>query len=158
MRLTLSSAFLVLLAAPVVAQEPPAVDRTKVYVSKPEACEALQSKGIDAFNDLDFTVMTFADGIQGMEFHCGFYDVKDKPHSNALLVEAICEEPGFMYPDLIAIGPWDDTTIQVASSRALESAANAELSGEGIDDSESQGQPLGVALYTRCDSLSELPR
>jgi len=63
-----------------------------------------------------------------------------------------------MYPDLIAIGPWDDETIQVISSYDLQSAAMAEASGEAIDDSENQGQPLGVALYTRCDSLSELPR
>jgi len=159
MRLTLSSAFVFLLAAPALAQEPQAaIDRTKVYVSKPEACDALKSKGVAAFDDLGFTAMTLADGIQGMEFHCGFFDVKSKPDSNALLVEAICEEPGFMYPDLIAIGPWDENTIQVVSSHDLQDAAMAQMSGETIDDSENRGQPLGVALYTRCDSLSELPR
>ncbi|MGB3027781.1 hypothetical protein [Paradevosia shaoguanensis] len=158
MHMTLSGAFVLMLVASAVAQEPGPIDRTKLYVSKPEACEALQTKGVDAFNDLDFTTLSFTDGIQGMEFHCGFFDVKSKANTSAVLVEAICEEPGFMYPDLIAIGPWDDKTMQVISSYDLQSAAMAEASGEAIDDSENQGQPLGVALYTRCDSLSELPR
>lgn len=158
MRLTLTCSLIFLLAAPTLAEEPAPLDQSKVYVSTPDACAALQSKGVEAFNDLDFTALTFKDGIQGMEFHCDFYDVKARPNSSAVLVEAICEEPGFMYPDLIAIAPWDDKTIQVSSSYDLQLAAMAQTSGDTTDNNANQGQPLGVALYTRCDSLSELPR
>ena len=147
------------LAAPALAQEDVAVvDRSKVYASRPEGCAALEGKGLDAFGDIDFQTLTFTDGILGNEFHCSFYDIKSLPNSPNLLVEAVCEEPGFLYPDLIAISPWDENTVQVVSSYDLQSAAMASMSGEAIDDSENQGQPLGVALYTRCDSLSELPR
>ena len=142
------------------------IDRSKVYVSKPDACKALKSKGVDAFQEGDFLAMTFKDGIQSDEFHCTFYDVKSKPNSDSILVEAICEEPGIQYPDLLAISPYSEGTIQVTSmaaaaeqSAAAGAAADAGTTAKGGTATTSDDDSSGATtVYTRCDKLSELPR
>jgi hypothetical protein len=141
------------------------IDRSKVYVSKPEACKALKSKGVDAFQDSDFMAMTFKDGIQSDEFHCTFYDVKSKPNSDSILVEAICEEPGIQYPDLLAISPESEGTIQVTSMAAAQEqgtnggpATDAATTAKGGSDANSDDSGGATTIYTRCDKLSGLPR
>lgn len=127
------------------------LDRTKLYVTDPAACSAIEKKGVDAWLDMDFLSLTFDGGIQSMEFHCNFFDVKTRPNSNFSFVSAICEHPGELYPDSFAIAPYDENTIQVVSAHmnALEMA--------GVFDS-SEGEGASAAtIYHRCDNLSEIP-
>lgn len=143
---------------PTLAQEP-AIDRSKIYVSEPSACAALEKSGVDAFMEESFLALSFNDGIQSMEFHCAFYDIKAKANSSQLFVDAICELPGQIYPDTLAISPWDDKTIQVVSSYDLTSAGFTTMAGdEPIAKQTDQGQSPGATLFTRCDTISELPR
>ena len=138
------------LAASVGAQEL-SVDQSKLYVTDPAACQMLQDKGVDAFGELDFLSMSFADGIQGMEFSCNFFDVKAKKGNRFLFVDAVCELPGEVYPDTISISPYDETSIQIVSSYDSAMAMSSGSSGE-------DGGSTGTTIYHRCDNLSELPR
>jgi hypothetical protein len=133
------------------AQQDMAIDRTRLHVSDPAACAALEKKGLDAFTDMDFLVLDFARGIDGMEFTCRFYDLKTRPGDTSLFVSAICQHPGEMYPDILAAAPYDERRVQVVSSRSLADEA------AGLSEPAEEGPP-GATLYTRCDSLSELPR
>lgn len=158
MRTALAVLGLVAVAVPALAQEP-AIDRTRIYVSEPSACAALEKSGIDAFMEESFLALSFEDGIQAMEFHCAFYDIKAKDNSSRLFVDAVCELPGQIYPDTLAISPWDDKTIQVVSSYDLNSAGFSTLAGdEPVSKQSDQGQSPGATLFTRCDTISELPR
>ena len=148
MRLALAFA---VLATPVVAQEDMVIDQTKIYASDPAACAALESKGIDAFTDSDFLVLKFPDGIQSMEFHCNFYDIKSRPNTPLLHVSAVCEAPGELYPDTFAIAPFAENTIQVVSSY------DAMMVTAGIYPPPGPTTNPGVTIYTRCDNLSEIP-
>jgi hypothetical protein len=139
-------------AGAVAAQEL-SVDKSRLYVTDPAACQKLETQGTEAFNDMDFLSLSFTDGIQGMEFHCNFFDVKGKKGNSFLFVDAVCELPGEVYPDIMSISPYDDTTIQVVSS-------NDSMMAMGADAETSEGETTdsGVTLYHRCDNLSELPR
>jgi hypothetical protein len=75
-RTMLTTAFLAVLAGTALAQEDMVIDQTKLYVTDPAACEAVEKQGVDAFMELNFLSLTFEGGIQSMEFHCNFYDVK----------------------------------------------------------------------------------
>jgi hypothetical protein len=141
---------LALLATPALAQEDMVIDQTKVYVSEPKACQALEKNGIEAFMESDFLAMTFEGGIQSMEFHCNFYDVKSRPNTPLLFVDAVCELPGELYPDTLAIAPYDDKTIQVVSSY------DAMMVNTGVFEPPGPTTNPGVTLYTRCDNLSEI--
>jgi hypothetical protein len=146
---------LIFAASPALAQS---VDQSKLYVTDPAACELLREKGVDAFGELDFLAMSFTDGIQGNEFNCNFYSVMAKDNSTDVLVQAICEEPGFKYPDLISVAPWDDTRVQVGSLYELQRALVSGTSGEATEPESSDGQAAGITLYSACEGLSELPR
>jgi hypothetical protein len=134
------------------AQEISTVDRTKVYVSDPAGCAALESDGLDAISALGFRVMTFDAGIQTLESSCNFFDIKSKPGNAHLLVSAVCENPGAIYPDLLSLTPLTTDTVQVVSSH--EAALNA----AGNNEPSSEGASPGATLFHRCANLSELPR
>ena len=143
---------LALLAAPAMAQEDMVIDQTKLYVTDPAACQAVEKQGVDAFMEMDFLSLTFAGGIQGMEFHCNFYDIKSRPNTPVLFVDAVCELPGELYADTIAIAPHDAESIRLVSSADSTLA----LLG-GIEADPDSPYPAGTTIYHRCDNLSEIP-
>ena len=149
--LALSSVMLA--AIPAFAQEDLSIDQTKIYVSDAKACGMIEDKGIEAFMDLDFLALDFSKGIQSMEFQCNFFDVKSRKGSSHLFIDAICELPGEIYPDILAVTPYSETEIQVASSADITWALNYEP-----DEAESADAivPSGTTIYTRCDNLSEI--
>lgn len=146
----LIAAFALLLAAPAMAQEDLRIDQSKIYVSDPAACGLLEQKGIDAFMDSDFLALGFPRGIQSMEFQCNFFDIKSREGSSYLFVNAVCELPGELYPDMLAIAPYSETEIQVVSS------ADAALAATGLEDTAREVAAPGATIYTRCDNLSEI--
>lgn len=127
------------------------IDQSKVYVSDPAACTALEEKGISAWEDVDFLALTFPGGIQAYEFHCDFFDVKQRKGNQFLFVDAVCEAPGEVYPDTLSISPWDETQIQVVSTYDTLMVVSGGQEPPGPTTNP------GVTLYTRCDNLSEIP-
>ncbi|MCW5720585.1 MAG: hypothetical protein KIS86_05530 [Devosia sp.] len=150
MKELLGLVFAVVMGAGAVAQEDLRIDRTRLHVTDPQACAVLESKGIEAFTELDFLALSFEDGIQSMEFHCNFYDVKGRKGSTHLFVDAICEAPGEVYPDILAITPYSETQIQVVS------AFDAAMVAAGLFEPNPEVATPGATLYTRCDNLSEI--
>jgi len=141
-----------LLTGASAAQEDMVIDQSKLYVTDPAACQAIEKQGVDAWMDMDFLSLTFAGGIQSMEFHCNFYDIKSRPMSPVLLVDAICELPGELYADTIAIAPIGDKTIRLVSS------ADSTLALLGGTEADPDSPfPAGTTIYHRCDNLSEIP-
>jgi hypothetical protein len=152
----LAISVLVLMAGPALAQEDLRIDRDRLYVSDPAACQALEKKGIDAWMDMDFLSLTFDRGIQSMEFHCNFFDVKEREGSTHLFIDAICELPGEIYPDILAVTPYSETQIQIVSQADIMLSLSGAMEGAVPDEADTYLTP-GVTLYTRCDNLSEIP-
>ncbi|WP_297104785.1 hypothetical protein [uncultured Devosia sp.] len=145
------AAMLLLVAAPVSAQEDLRIIRDRLYVSDASACEALADKGVDAWMDVDFLSLSFVDGIQSMEFQCRFFEVKEREGSTHLFIDAVCEVPGEVYPDILAVTPYTETQIQVVSGY------DAAMAASGQFETGSEVATPGATLYTRCDNLSEIP-
>ncbi|WP_332699338.1 hypothetical protein [Devosia sp.] len=152
MKAVLITIGLALLAGAALAQEDLVIDQTKLYVSDPAACQALEKQGLNAWTDMDFLSLTFTGGIQSMEFHCNFYDIKSRPNTPLLFVDAVCELPGELYADTIAIAPNDAASIRLVSSADSTLA----LLG-GIEPDPESPYPAGTTIYHRCDNLSEIP-
>lgn len=147
----LALALLCAMAGSAAAQER-GIDQTKLYVTDPAACQKLEQKGApETFGEMDLLALSFKDGIQGMEFNCGFFDVKAKKGNDFLFVDAVCEAPGEVYPDTMSISRYDDTSIQVVSTYDTTLAMSSGSSGQ-------DGASTGTTIYHRCDNLSELPR
>lgn len=152
----LAAPFLILLTLPVAAQEDLRIDQDRLYVSDPAACQALEKNGVDAWMDMDFLSLTFDRGIQSMEFHCNFFDVQGREGSTHLFIDAICELPGEIYPDILAVTPYSETQIQVVSQADIMLSLSGAMEGAVPDEADTYLIP-GATLYTRCDNLSEIP-
>ena len=134
------------------AQEEAPIDQGKLYVSDPAACSVLEEKGVDAWTELDFRTLEWADGIHSMEYHCNFVDVKSLRDENKnFFIEAFCEIPGHFYPDSFAVAPFSATQIKVVSSY------DALMDPDGAFQEPDAPQPPGVTIFHRCDNLSEIP-
>lgn len=127
------------------------IDQSRLYASSPQLCVNLEADGLAAFEDPMASVLSFTDGIQAMEFHCNFFDLKGRAGSNFLFADAICEHPGEVYPDSFSITPYDETSIQVVSAHL-----NALVMAGVFDSDEGEGVSAAT-LYHRCDNLSEIP-
>ena len=143
---------LFLMAGPTLAQEDVVIDQSNLYVTDPAACQAVEKQGVDAFMEMDFLSLTFAGGIQAMEFHCNFYDIKSRPNTPVLFVDAVCELPGELYADTMAIAPHDDTSIRLVSSADTTLAMQ-----DGFEADPESPYSAGTTIYHRCDNLSEIP-
>lgn len=133
-----------------LAQEDLVIDQSKLYVTEPKACEAIEDRGVDAFMDMDFLSLTFEGGIQSLEFHCNFYDIKSRTNTPLLFVDAVCSLPGALYPDSFAIAPNGEDSILVVSG----AETTLGLAGNSAPPSDF---PVGTTIYHRCDNLSEIP-
>lgn len=86
-----------------------------VYAASPELCEAARSGGAQAIFEDGYTVLT-ADGFVGIEYHCDFLQVIAGKRTPGFVVTALCEEPGYAFPDLLAIVPRGEGQLEVTSS------------------------------------------
>ncbi len=113
----LAIAAFVALSAPALAAEPEMIiDQSKTYVAQPSTCADLEAAGGDVYENADLLTLSFNGGMQGYEFHCEFFDVKSRPGDLGwLLVEAICEEPGLRWPDLLSVSQATEDSIEVVS-------------------------------------------
>lgn len=145
---TTLGASLIGLVGPASAQDGPQIDQSKLYVSDPNACAAIESKGGEAWMESDFISLSFDGGLQGNEFQCHFMDVKTLTSRGFIFVSSICELPGEIYPDTLAITPYDDKTIQVVSSYDTAMVAAGKF--------EPGTQAAEGTLFHRCDNLSEI--
>lgn len=141
-------AAMIALVGSAVAQDAPQIDQSKLYVSNADACAAIERKGAEAWMESDFISLSFEGGMQGTEFQCHFADVKTLPKRGFIFVSSICELPGEIYPDTLAITPYDDTTIQVVSSYDTAMVAAGKFA-PGTQSAEG-------TLFHRCDNLSEI--
>lgn len=98
-------ALAVLAPVAAVAQDPSAIDRSATYGTR-EDCGEGDGEGL---------VLDFTRGIEGIEYHCDFFEIKASENSIFLFVEAVCEAPGIRNPDLLSIAPYDDKSIEVVS-------------------------------------------
>lgn len=136
---------------PFLAAQELKIDQSKLYVSDPAACDALKDKGPAAFSDLDFLTLSFDRGIESLEFHCTFFEVKALPYNSHLFVSAVCEAPGEVYPDTMSISAYDEQTIQLVSSHDAMMVATGSFEPPGPTTNP------GVTMYHRCENLSEIP-
>ena len=86
-----------------------------VHVASPELCEAARAGGLQAIFEDGYTVLTAA-GFEGIEYHCDFVQVLAGKRTPGFVVTALCEEPGFAFPDLLAIVPRGEGELEVTST------------------------------------------
>jgi hypothetical protein len=107
-----------------------------VYSRSQEQCEAAK-KDFQAFIENGEVVLTQR-GLEGIEFNCEFIDWKMATRSPGAIVTALCEEPGYAYPQVFAFMPRGEGQVEVTLSLA-----------EGAD-----GAPSNAGMYYLCEGVT----
>jgi hypothetical protein len=94
-----------------------------VYARSKELCSQAQ-QDIQTVFETGEAVLS-ARGILGIEYHCDFMDLRTKERTPGWLATALCEEPGYAFPDLLAIMPRGEGELEVTSMRPAEEDGNS---------------------------------
>jgi hypothetical protein len=107
-----------------------------VYSRSQEQCAAAK-QDFQAFIENGETVLT-PRGIEGIEYNCEFLDWKMATRSPGAIVTALCEEPGYAYPQVFAMMPRGEGELELSLSLA-----------EGAS-----GEPGNAGMYHLCEGVS----
>ncbi len=108
-----------------------------VYLQSEELCQQAKTETIQAVIEAGNVLLT-ARGIEGIEFNCEFLEVKKATRAPAWLVHAICQEPGYVFPDVLSVTQLSPTQIDVVS-----------VVGPGDD-----AMPTNTASYQFCEGVA----
>lgn len=92
---------------------------TGVYAQSEELCAQAKKEGLQPVVEAGNVVLT-ARGIEGIEYHCEFLGVAKARRSGGWLVNALCEEPGYAFPDVLSIMPRSEGQLELASVRTAD--------------------------------------
>ena len=106
-----------------------------IYLTPPERCEDARRDGIESVLEQGELMLTRR-GLEGYEYHCEFIEVARSSRTLGWLVTALCEEPGYGFPDIIAIMQRGEGELELTSMSGSD--------GEGGND----------GLYGLCEGVS----
>lgn len=108
-----------LLAAAALCAATPALAEdivTGVWLETAELCEQERSDSLMAVLEAGHTMLT-ASGIEAIEYNCEFVQATKATRAPAWLIQAICQEPGFVQPDVLSLTQLSATEIELVSVR-----------------------------------------
>ncbi|ESZ04306.1 hypothetical protein NKH47_04270 [Mesorhizobium sp. M1060] len=99
-----------------------------VYLQTQELCAQAKKDTLQTLIDTGNVILS-ADGLQSVEYNCEFVQVAKATRSPSWAVTAICQEPGFLFPDILSITQMNATQIDIVSVRPT--ADEGEQAGNG---------------------------
>src|SRR5687767_6016109 len=104
----------------VPAQASAAEDFIKgVYLTSQELCAQAKKDSLQAVIEAGNTVLT-ANGIESIEYNCEFVQITKATRAPAWLVNAICQEPGYLFPDVLSVLEMNSTQIDIVSVKPVD--------------------------------------
>lgn len=99
-----------------------------VYLETEELCAQARKDGIETVAEAGNTILS-AHGLESVEYNCEFVQVTKAERSPAWAVIAICQEPGYLFPDVLSLTQMSPTQIDLVSVKPLP--ADGEVGGNG---------------------------
>jgi hypothetical protein len=99
-----------------------------VYLQTQELCAQAKKDTLQTVIDAGNIILS-ADGLQSVEYNCEFVQVTKATRSPSWAVTAICQEPGYLFPDVLSVTQMNATQIDLVSVRPA--ADEGEQAGNG---------------------------
>jgi hypothetical protein len=90
-----------------------------VYLTSEELCAQARKDSLQTVIDAGNTILT-ARGIESIEYNCEFVQVTKATRSPAWLVNAVCQEPGYLFPDVLSVLQMSPTQIDLVSVKPVD--------------------------------------
>ncbi len=130
------------IAALAVLPTPPAladVDFVKgVYLQTEELCAQAKADGLQAVIEAGNILLT-SRGLESIEYNCEFLQALKAERSPSWAVTAICQEPGYVFPDTLSVTEMTPTQMDLVSVRPVDTEGGGSGNGgsyylcEGIE-------------------------
>lgn len=89
---------------------------TGIYMRSQDLCAAAKKGGIESVLE-EGNVLLTERGFESYEYNCEFLTVTPATRAPGWLVTALCQEPGYAFPDVLSVIKMNDTQIDIASVR-----------------------------------------
>jgi hypothetical protein len=90
-----------------------------VYLTSEELCAQAKKDSLQSVIEAGNTVLT-ARGIDSIEYNCEFVTVTKATRAPAWLVNAVCQEPGYLFPDVLSVLEMSPTQIDLVSVKPVD--------------------------------------
>lgn len=90
-----------------------------VYLASEELCAQAKKDSLQSVIDAGNTILT-SRGIESIEYNCEFLQVTKATLSPAWLVNAVCQEPGYLFPDVLSIAQMTPTQLDLVSVKPVD--------------------------------------
>lgn len=90
-----------------------------VYLQSEDLCARARKESLQTVLE-DGNTMLSQRGIESIEYNCEFLQVSQATRSPAWLVQAICQEPGYLFPDTLSIVQMTDTQLDLVSVKTAD--------------------------------------
>ena len=108
-----------------------------VYLTSEALCAQAKKDTLQSVIEAGNTILT-SNGIESIEYNCEFLQVTKATRSPAWLVNAVCQEPGYLFPDVLSIVEMSPTQLDVVSVKPVDPATDGGNGGS----------------YYRCDGVA----
>lgn len=88
-----------------------------VHLRSTELCAEAKKNGIESVLEAG-NVMLTERGFESYEYNCEFLTVTAAARAPGWVVTALCQEPGYAFPDVLSVIKMNDTQIDIATVRA----------------------------------------
>ncbi len=85
-----------------------------VYLTSTELCAEAQADSLESVIEAGNVILT-ARGIESFEYNCEFVTLTKATRAPAWLAQAVCQEPGYLFPDVLTITHMSPTQIDIVS-------------------------------------------
>ncbi|MER9327536.1 hypothetical protein [Mesorhizobium sp. M0488] len=99
-----------------------------VYLQSEELCAQAKKDTLQTLIDAGNIVLS-AHGLQSVEYNCEFVQVSKATASPSWAVTAICQEPGYVFPDVLSVTQMNPKQVDLVSVRPVDDESSA--SGNG---------------------------
>ena len=95
-----------------------------VYLQSEELCSQARKDTLQTLIDAGNIVLS-VHGLQGVEYNCEFVQVSKATRSPSWAVTAICQEPGYVFPDVLSVTQMNPTQVDLVSVRPINDESEA---------------------------------
>ena len=85
-----------------------------VYLASEELCAQARKDSLQSVIEAGNLILT-SRGIESIEYDCEFVGVTKATRAPAWLVEAVCQEPGYLFPDVLTVTEMSPTQLDLVS-------------------------------------------
>jgi hypothetical protein len=90
-----------------------------VYLQTEELCTQARKETLQTVIEAGNVILT-ANGLEGIEYSCEFLQITKARLAPAWLVHAVCQEPGYLFPDVLSVTQLNATQLELVSVKPAD--------------------------------------